>query len=904
MKRTILFWGILLAFLQSFGTNYYLSSSSGSDLMDGKTVNTAWQTTNKLNTAMNLLQPGDSVLFKCNDTFNGQVFISKSGNASKNIYFGTYGSGKKPVISGIATISNWQQIKTNIWEATSNDFGNKVTNFFINALAQQIGRWPNATDPDKGYLLFESHSGNTQITDNELDDAIDWTGAEAVVRRARFILDRLIIQSHNKNTLQFTTAGTGYELIDGFGYFIQDDPRTLDQEGEWCYNPTIKKFSLFSEMDPNTQVTSAAKLDYIIKMSGVSYITIENLHLTGSVKTTLVIDNCKWLTIRSNELNYSGENAAYFNGTNNVIFESNLINHTNNNALKQNGGKNFIIRNNTIKNTALIAGMGLGNNGQYNALTLTGSTNLLVEYNTVDSVGYIGIDYRGDTITIKNNVVSNFCMTKDDGGGIYTYGDRNSHYKKLIGNIVFNAIGAPEGTGGNQVAAEGIYVDDSSVNVDVFGNTVFDCVSNGFFIHNANRINLQSNVIYGNDNQILMKHDSGGASGAISNCLVDSNIFVARKVDQLVASFETSYNDLSGMGIFDQNSYCRPFDDDLTIHTKYVIGAQVNATISLDDWRANYQKDLLSTRSPIILEEYKIIGSKSSNYFINSDFESNFSGWSTSSKYGNGRIALATGQGNPGNALKASFISASGKADGYMIVNSNNFELKQGKSYRLRFSAKSSVPDISISMVPRKNGSTNRIAAEKSYTLGTSYRDFETLIIPDLTEPLSSIQFEILEFRGNVWFDNLEIVEVDVEKTNPDDYILFEYNPSKNNKTISIPDNYVDSKGNHISGNIVLKPYSSIILFKKLNTVIGIQPRKDDSNIQIIPNPASNYLTVRSKEEILSICIFEINGQMINSYQSSGNTEFTITDLPGTGIYLVQIQTSGKTKYMKLVIQR
>ena len=89
MKSTILILVVLLAFSQAYGTNYYLSSSSGNDLLDGKSVTTAWQTTNKLNTVMNLLQPGDSVFFKCNDTFNGQILISKSGNASKNIYFGS-----------------------------------------------------------------------------------------------------------------------------------------------------------------------------------------------------------------------------------------------------------------------------------------------------------------------------------------------------------------------------------------------------------------------------------------------------------------------------------------------------------------------------------------------------------------------------------------------------------------------------------------------------------------------------------------------------------------------------------------------------------------------------------------------------------------------------------------------
>ncbi|MGE5318134.1 MAG: right-handed parallel beta-helix repeat-containing protein, partial [Chloroflexota bacterium] len=698
MKSTILIFVIFLAFLKANGTNYFLSSSSGNDILDGKSANTAWQTTRKLNASMSSLQPGDSILFKCNDTFNGQIYISTSGTDSKNIYFGSYGSGKKPVISGTAAVTNWVQTKTNIWEATCTDCGSKVSNFFINGIPQQIGRWPNASEPNKGYLSYESSTTN-QISDNQLTNTIDWTGAEAVVRRVRWVLGRLTIKSHDNGTLQFNVNSS---FSNGFGYFIQNDPKTLDQQGEWYYNPTKKEFSLYSITDPNTLITMATKLDYIIRLNAANYITIENLQFSGSVSITMDVNNCNRLTIRNIELNYSGENGLRLNGSNNVLFESNLINHTNNNAFIQTGCKDFMMRNNRILNTALIAGMGLGGDDDYNAVTL-GGTNMLAEYNTIDSVGYVGLRFSGDLITIKNNVISNFCITKDDGGGLYTWsqGTPINYSRKLIGNIITNAIGAPEGTGGNQVAAEGIYIDDRSANVDIIGNSVYQCGNNGIYIHNSNHINIHNNTIYDNGIQILMRHDNAAASFPITNCKIDSNVFVSRTADQLVASYETIDKSISfpDLGTFDFNSYCRPMDDHLTIHTKYINGAQVNETINLESWQTNYNKDMHSNKSPITLEQYNVYGAISSNFFLNSDFESNISGWTTSSKYGNGRIALAKGEGHPGNALKASFISSSGKADGYMIVISNNFEMTQGKTYRLRFSAKSSQAGITLTMV-------------------------------------------------------------------------------------------------------------------------------------------------------------------------------------------------------------
>lgn len=481
-------------------------------------------------------------------------------------------------------MTNWTQTSPNIWEASCPACGSKVTNFFINGIPQQIGRWHNAGDPNKGYLSYESHSGTNQITDNQLSNTINWTGAEAVVRRNRWILDRLTIQSQNSGTLEFTT-NVSYEFIDGFGYFIQNDPRTLDQQGEWYYNPANKKFSLYSVYDPNQFMTQATQLDNLLSINGQNYITIENIEFSGSCNQTIDIQSCNNLILRNAGISYSGLNGINFYNSRNILFESNLIDHTNNNAFTVNGCRNLVMRNNKIKNTALIAGMGLGSDGQYNAVQLNG-TNLLAEYNTIDSVGYIGVNFSGDSLILRNNVISNYCMTKDDGGGLYTWSDGTKNYsRKLIGNIVMNAIGVPEGSGWPGVAAEGIYIDDRSANVDIIGNTTFNCGNNGIFIHNSNHINVRNNVSYNNGNQFWMDHDNIAPTFPITNCVVDSNVFVSREATQRVASFDVTDNGIPDLGTFDFNAWCRPLDDSLTIHTSYVNGTSVNETLSLNGWQ-------------------------------------------------------------------------------------------------------------------------------------------------------------------------------------------------------------------------------------------------------------------------------------------------------------------------------
>jgi parallel beta-helix repeat protein len=885
-------------------SNYYLSSSLGNYLNDGKKPESAWQSLNQLSLVLNTLLPGDSVLFRCDDTFSGQLILSKSGNASKVIYFGSYGNGRKPIISGKTDIRNWKQISTNLWEATCSDSENRISNFFINGLPQQIGRWPNANEPNKGYLSYETHKGTNQITDNQLNEDINWTGAEAVVRRVRWILDRLTIKSHTKNTLQFST-NVAYEFIDGFGYFIQNDIRTLDQQGEWYFNTTNKTVTLYSEIDPNTLNTQATKLDNLIKLNGLSYITLENLQCIGSGKLTLTVENGNSITVRNCEFLYSGENGVNLYNCSNLLFENNLINYTNNNALNLSQGKNSVLRNNVIKNTALIAGMGLGSDGQYNAFQMSGN-NLLAEYNTIDSVGYIGLNFNGDNLIIKKNLISNYCMTKDDGGGLYTWSDGKINYsRKLIGNVLMNAIGAPEGSGWGGVAAEGIYIDDRSANVDIIGNTVFNCGNYGIHIHNANHITIRGNTIFNNGTQLRMGHDNIAPSFPITNCVVDSNLFVSKEANQVVASFETIDKGISKMGTFDYNAYCRPLDDTHVIQTSFIDGTTISASNTIDAWRTKFVVDQHSTKSPYTTEAYKILEVKSGNYFTNSTFEKGITGgWSTWSNYSNSKIEIAKGLGSPGNAMKASFTAVSGKTDGYMIVISNNFSFTKGNSYRLKFSAKSSVSNVSLSLIPRKNGDPyNNIAATRNFVVDTSFEHFEFLLNPDITEANTRIDFQIREGQGNIFFDNFELVEVDVEETNPDDYIFFDYNTTIANKMITIPDDFVDKHGKTVVGNVLLKPYTSILLFKETENKTGMKSLKQTIDFQLFPNPASQTLTILCKEDIRSIVLLDQLGQTISTIQGNLGKKYQLSQLPNAGLYFVVVNTSnGEALIKKLIV--
>jgi parallel beta-helix repeat protein len=905
MKKTIFISLFLLSIISLYAGNYYISSSSGSDTNDGKTIQSAWMSLSKLNKSMNLLQPGDSVLFKCNDTLVGQILVLKSGNNNKSICFGSYGSGNKPIISGKTTVISWSQSSANIWDASCPDCNGSVTNFFINQIPQQIGRWPNINEPNKGYRTFTTHIGLNQIVDKTLPDSINWTGAEAVVRRVRWILDRLTIKAQKQDTLEFKTS-VSYEFLDGFGYFIQNDPRTLDQQGEWYFNPDNKQFTIFSETDPNTLLTETTKIDTLIKLAGVKYITVENLHFDGSGKIALFMNNCKTISIRNNDFTCSGENGIVMNNSDGVIFENNQINHTNNNAFGQWNCNSFTMRNNTIKNTSLVPGMGQGADGQYMGVTLSGNKSLF-EFNTIDSVGYIGLAFNGDSVIIQNNVISNYCMTKDDGGGIYTWntGSPINYSRKVIGNILFNAIGAPEGSGWSGVAAEGIYMDDRSPNVDIIGNTVFNCGNFGIFLHNSNHINVIKNVVYNNETQLFMGHDNIAPAFPIKNCSIDSNIFVSKFANQRVASLHTIDDGISDLGSFDYNYYCRPLEDSLIMDISYNNGAAITEDHSLESWRLQYNKDLHSGKSPISITAYTINGVKSSNYITNGMFTNNTTGWYCWANHNNGQISLDSNGGVSGGALHAIFTTQSGNKDGYQIIVSNSFAFSTNKTYRLRFAVRSNKLKTTLQIIPRKSGNPyNLVADQKNFVADTLYQQFEYVFTPTLAEPNSRIDFQFSEGETEIWLDNIELVEVDATKTNPDDYILFEYNATKNDKTISLNDDYIDAKGIPVPSNITLKPFSSIILFKNINHVTETILKKKNSEIavRIFPNPVNEQLNIEVTDCPSSYCrLYNSNGLLIKSFNlEKGLNTFNVDNLRA-GLYLIQIPTKQGNRIQKVI---
>ncbi len=514
---------ILLAILSGFvsitkASIYYFSSTVGDDvrtILQAQNPATPWKSLTKLNAIFSQCKAGDSILFKRGDIFYGSVTTVISGSSIAPIVLSAYGLGARPVISGFSNVSKWTSLGNGIYESESLPTSTTLNMVAINNLPYAMGRYPNASSANGGYLIMESCVANS-VSNGSLSGTEDWSGGQLVVRTGRYSIEKSEIVTRSGNTLTYSSSFK-YAPTVGYGFFIQNHLKTLDQFGEWYYNPSTKKLAVyFGQVSPASCQVEAAGINTLVNIPA-SNIVLDELALQGgntsgifndwSGTTNLQVKNCSFSLM--------GMDAITLAGRAGFVMDNCLVEHANSNGVflyTQNASP--VVKNCVFKNIGLFAGMLSTPNFTGFSIYCSGG-GLTATGNTVRNAGYTGIFFMGSSVFIQNNVIDSFCTTLDDGGGIYTYtGPSDTTYtnRKIIGNIVLNGIGAANGTPENYIPVQGIYLDDNSANVEVLNNTVAHCPYAGIFLHNTRDFIISGNVLYNNKYQMATQHDNLGSA--------------------------------------------------------------------------------------------------------------------------------------------------------------------------------------------------------------------------------------------------------------------------------------------------------------------------------------------------------------------------------------------------------
>lgn len=601
---------MLLLVLNVSATDYYFSNT-GSDSNGGHSTGDAWQTLTKLNTVS--YAAGDHLYFNRGNVFSGEITCRGTGTAGSHIYYGAYGTGANPVISGLTTLSSWTDNGSGIYYTTVDMTRlNMVT---LNGVVKAMGRYP-----DNGWLNYESNSGNTSITDNQLTGTPNWTGAEIGIRKYRWIIDRHVVTNQTGSVLTYSALsdyGSNTSLPqDGNGYFFQNDIKCLDDLGDWYYDVAAKRLYMYFGVLPSGYTVKASTQVHNVSLNAKSYTDFENIDFEGGNYYGIRnIGGCHYLTFTNCNFTAQGGNAFY--GTNSdhiTITNCSITDAFNDGVMFEGAVTEVTIDGLTTSHCGDMLGTSRSGDAAGVAIYVDGNNAIIRNCSVVNS-GYHGIYFNGNNALVENNFVDSYCIVKDDGGGIYTYISTGS---TIQNNIVVNGIGSYAGAESNSWEPYGkaaaIYIDDgvASHTATITGNTLSTSEWAGIFIHDSSGDIITNNTVFNFASQLLFLES---VIGTIRTTTVTGNKFIAKAAtqrcwDNLMYVSENP----SLFGTFDNNYYARPIDDNQVFYTTF--NGDTYTTKSLSEWKTYTGDDVSSLGSPFSISnvsELSLVYNKTSS---------------------------------------------------------------------------------------------------------------------------------------------------------------------------------------------------------------------------------------------------------------------------------------------------
>ncbi len=787
----------------NFTTNatriYYVDATNGLDTNNGTPQSSAWKTISKVNSEN--FNPGDSVMFKRNETWREQLIIPSSGSAGSPIIFADYGTGGKPIINPTANLSNWSVYSGNIYVANATG---DITQVFVDGVFYNLSFHPNT-----GLFDTENHDGKYGLIDVNLTLTEDqMVNSTVKVMTANWIIEEKVVSQYNETikTMNWTSP-TAYDIRDRYGYYLENKLWMLDSSGEWWYNSSSSQIYiwLYGDENPNSHTVEVPNQTQAIYAENKAYIHVANLTIKQTKNNSLYFEDVDYSKLSNLDINDSGERFIYIHNSRNITLEN-----INAYRARRDGFVLYQSENMTIINNSLYRLGTVGNPVRsYAGIWLEWVNNTLFQYNYLYDMGYIGIRVEGKENILNKNIVNRTCVNLDDCAGIYSQLS-NVFINTFSNNIIVDSIGSPpmkNASLGNEAA--GIYLDDSSSEFLIVNNTIINA-DRGIFVHNSFNNTIVNNTVYNaRTGAIYLREDS---AVGIHNNNISGNIFYTNSTTLPTATFLGLLNS-TDFGSFDYNYYSHPYFDELAIRfyngtTKWTYFHYYPLYL----WKQEKGND---NHSYDMDDFYKINDSNlgSSNYgtekIINTNFSSSISGWAQYPATYEKSWVSDCPIGNDGCLLVVHNDSDSTTHSIY----SASFPLVGGQEYEVRFKIRgnstfSVVPEITRNAVPYDNlGYIN-------YRLVLSNETQEVFKIFTATESTTG-RFSI-SFYANAtqfWIDDVHVREVNnVRYNNKSDDFLFLYNTETTSQIYKLNKDYMNLHGNTVSNSITLEPYSSVLL--------------------------------------------------------------------------------------------
>lgn len=802
---------LLLAFLLASTSAHaavYYVSPSGNDSNNGTSTATPWRTLARVQQFSSSAVAGDQVLFQRGATFTGQLTWYGSGSAASNIIIGAYGTGALPVINGAVAVSGWTQHSGNIYKAS---VAGSVKYVFVNGALQTLARYPNT-----GWLRVNTSTATSLTSTNITQASGYWNGASLVIRSTNWCYENRVINAHTGSTISYPniTYTTGNY---NWGFFLCNKLSELDAPGEWFHDAATGTLYLWAPTggNPSTQVVEASLHDHGIFIEWQrSRIRIQDIAFRGQ-RLTGVYNTGSFNTVNGCTFEKSYHGIQSYGGTN--TYSNNTFQNTYAAAMAviDNG---TTISGNTLTDIALVAGLGETAFG-YHGMRVGGGTNV-IRQNRIHNTGNSGI-FVGETATVERNVISNFCVTVNDGGGIYWDNGQNM---LIQDNVIRDGVGNIESAATNYSVngriLPGIYFGNAVIqNCIVQRNTVSNC-SIGIQVDHtmvSQNNQVKDNILFNNGVQLNIT-DMSNVNGpgatppyykASYNTVYSGNQLYSLAPDQLCMQVWNYY--LQGnvdFGTFTNNKLYNPFNE-MSIRN-WNLGAGNSKTYSLERWRTERNEETGSTRSPLRSALYSTATELSSNLVLNGNFNANVTGWGG---WPTNAVVTRDLTYMDNGALKVVLPNASQSAQ-YNLWNPDQFSMQNAQWYRFRFSVQSSMAGIvqaSVKGVSQMASGYSIVSREIPFD--TERRNMEIYFQSTLTEQ-AVVMFSHFFPENTYWLDNVELHRVTVQPRPAANEHKLLANETATAQTFTLPAGcWYDMNGTLLSGPQTVAAYSSKIIY-------------------------------------------------------------------------------------------
>jgi hypothetical protein len=246
MKTVLLLLFLSLVTTELFSAVYYINSENGNDNNSGTSADSPWKSLSKVNSYS--FKPGDSILFKKNSIWKGQLLIKQNGAPGNPIVYSSYGSGNPPVIDGNNTehycIYVYQSSKVTVDGFQSINSGkNDGINIEVKSCEHCIIKNCNIIVNMRAGILAENNNyctfQNNQITTLNafIPDQADGIYAQ---RNSNDVYDGNNIVDYNKSEEQHSDCIQLYLETDAVvknNYLEQDNNKLGNAQGLYCTIP-------------------------------------------------------------------------------------------------------------------------------------------------------------------------------------------------------------------------------------------------------------------------------------------------------------------------------------------------------------------------------------------------------------------------------------------------------------------------------------------------------------------------------------------------------------------------------------------------------------------------------------------------------------------------------------------